>query len=195
MTGFDSKSARSVAVPSSLSESERAEFLILQRSLASLEDQWHRLHDAPSPECVDYAAIFDHEFGARIKQAELLEQMEIEDVEKQFRDESDRISREFEENQKTLFKRFVRGYYASYQNVLDHLRELLGPDYDSFQQENEIEFPDLPSVKNQETKLQPPEEPKIAFSPHETDRQLREIRQIVQGQSLLPSEAEEREGE
>jgi hypothetical protein len=189
------KSVRSVIPPPTLSEADRAEFLVLQRSLSVLEDQWHHLHDAPTSDCVDYSAIFDREFGARLKQAEIIEQIEIEDVEKEFREESDRMAREFEENQKTLFKRFVRGYYVSYQRILDHLRELLGPDYETYQQANEIEFPDLPSVKNQETKLPQPEEPKIAFSPHETDRQLREIRQTVHDQSLIPSEVEEPEPE
>jgi hypothetical protein len=186
-------SVRSVPPPPSLSETELAEFLALQRSLGQLEDQWHRLRDAPNPDRLDYAAVFDREFGIRIRQAEIIEQMDSEAVEKQFLEDSERIEREWEDNEKALFKRFVRGYFLSYQKILDHLRELLGPDFESYHQANDIEFPDIPSVKNLKQQVPRPEEPRIAFNPHETDRQLRTIRQTVHEQSVVASEAEQSE--
>jgi hypothetical protein len=189
------ESVRSVAPPPSLSEAELAEFLVLQRSLGQLEDQWHRSRDGPNPDRLDYAAVFDREFGIRIKQAEIIEQMDIEATEKHFQEDSDRIDREWEENERALFKRFVCGYFLSYQKILDHLHELLGPDFEAYHQSHEIEFPEIRSVKNQKQQVPRPEEPRIAFNPHETDRQLRAIRQTIQDQSVVASEAESGEAE
>jgi hypothetical protein len=104
------KSIKDVIPQDSLTEAELAEFKVLQRSLASLEEQWLDLHDVHNPDQVRYSAIFNREFEIRIKQADLIEQMDVEAVEKQFREESERIEREFEENERNLLKRVVRGY-------------------------------------------------------------------------------------
>jgi hypothetical protein len=181
---------RDIEPPPGLSESQLAEFTVLKRALVNLEEQWLTLHGPDDPRLTKYTRAFDQEFDTRIKQAEIIEELDVECVEKQYQEEVARISREFEDAQKHLFKRVIRGYYVTYQKILGHLRDLLGSDFDAFQGMHEIEFPQIPSVKSQERKVPQPEESKIAYSPHETDKLLRRIRQSVQ-MSIAASEDED----
>jgi hypothetical protein len=179
-----------VEPPPGLSQAQLAEFVILKRCLVRLEEQWLNLHGSQDPRQVKFTGAFDQEFQTRINQTEIIGRMEAEAVEKQYQAELARITREFEELQKNLFRRITHGYYTSYQASMAHLKDLLGPDFDALQAAHEMEFPVISSSKTDGRKVPVPEDPKIAFSPHETDRQIRKIKQDVQA-SMVQSDDEE----
>lgn len=173
-------SVRDVVTPEDLSESQRAEFNILAKALLNLENKWLGLRQEKNQDQMEYAAIFDREFDVGIRQCEVIEELDLESIEKEYKEQEERIRKEFADDQKNLFKRIIRGYQQSCQSILPRLKELMGPDFEAWHAEHEIEFPQCPLDKNQDRKGPQPEEPKIAFSPHETDKQVKEIKNDIQ---------------
>lgn len=177
---MQAKSVRDVTPPPDIPDWERAEFDVLADALSRLEDTWLALHAAQEDGGDEYSQVFDREFGARIAQAEVIEDVDLDGIEKEYMEQCDTIDREFESDRKNLFKRIVRGYQTSYQTVMGQIRSAMGSDFEKFQSEHELDFPQIPLDKSQERKPPQPEEPRLAFSPHETDRQLKTIKHEVQ---------------
>jgi hypothetical protein len=173
------RSVREITPPEGLIGAQLAEFKILQRALANLEDQWEDLQHGQNPVQQKYTEIFEDEFKSRINQAEIIADLDVQAVEAEYEKEMEKIMASREEDQKNLFKRVVRGYSVSYQKAMSHLKELMGPDFEVFQAANEVEFPQTQSVKNQERKMPQPEEPRITMTHNEAVDQLRKIRHVA----------------
>ena len=171
-----SKSVVDVERPPDLSECEIIEWDICMKTLAALEKKWLGLLGSNNADQLETDRAFEREFQIRIDQTRVITELDIQAVENEMQMSQERIKQELEDDKKLLFKRLVRGYYTSYLHIMEQLKGLMGPDFDAFQAENEIEFPTIPQDKGQERKVPPPEDPKVSLSPHEADRLLKEVK-------------------
>ena len=168
------------------------------KTLEALEKKWLGL-GSDNADQIETDQAFEREFQIRIDQTRVITDLDITAVENEMRMGEERIAQELEDDKKLLFKRLVRGYYSSYVHIMEQLRGLMGPDFDEFQAENEVEFPTIPQDKGQERKVPPPEDPKVSLSPHEADRLLKEVKRdygrAVLSEAEVPAEADPKDAD
>jgi hypothetical protein len=104
--------------------------------------------------------------------------MDVDAVERQFSESSERLERELDENQKNLFERVFRVHRLSHQKILDRLRDLMGPTSKSSGPSTRSNSPD--PVRHQSRKESTAagggEDPARA---HETEKQLGRFKQSL----------------
>lgn len=177
---MSTKHISDIAPPANLSNAQMAEFNVLARALEKLENKWIGLRQDENPDLLEYAATFNREFDIVMRQCDVIEQLDLESIEREYEEQKERIRQEFKDDEKNLFRRMIRGYQLKHEKCMAQLKELMGPDFEQYQAENDLGFPQIPIDKNQERKGPQPEGPKIAFGPHETEKQLKEIKNDVQ---------------
>ncbi|OHT16350.1 hypothetical protein TRFO_41835 [Tritrichomonas foetus] len=169
---MERKSIKDAEKPSGLTAVQQIEFNILKSKFMELESQWFQLLNNANSDQVRYGSIVKNEYDSMIDQARELAKIRKESIKAQYEVKLQKINSEYDENKKLLFKRIVRGYYLKYQDILSHLRELLGPDFEAFLHANEYEFPLIPSNPHTERNIAQPDEMKLALSHHESEKMI-----------------------
>ena len=174
------RSVSDVSSPAGLSPVMQIEFNVLKAKLAELESQWRQLVSNENPDQVRYSSIVRNEYESMIDQTRKLSEIRRSSILEQYEIRMNKINAEFEENKKHLFKRIIRGYYLRYQEILKHLQELLGADFDGFYQNNEIDFPQIPATSHAERNISQPDEVKLELSHNEIEKQISKLNKAIE---------------
>ena len=173
------QSVADAQMPEELTPAMKIEFNVLKSKLAELESQWFRLLDNENPDQKRYSEIVDQEYQSMISHANKLAEVRVDSIKTQYNVKKAKIMSDYEENKRLLFNRIIRGYSLRYQEIIGHLRDLMGSEFDSFiAYKNEIEFPQISSNVHTERNISQPDDLKLSLSHHEIERQIQTLKSI-----------------
>ncbi|KAH0787650.1 hypothetical protein GPJ56_008445 [Histomonas meleagridis] len=165
-----------IEIPEELTRAQKAEFFVLKRMLSKLEGQWNELIENSNPEQIQYNHILEKEYETKFQQIEALRELNLQIAKKQYEEEKAKIEADFEENKKNLFKQIIHGYHSYYVTIMNHLKELMGSDFNSFLSANEIDFPQIQEKTRGEKKpMHQPEEVKLVLTHYDSEKQIKKI--------------------
>lgn len=73
--------------------------------------------------------------------------------------------------------------------IVNRLRELIGPEFDSFlASKNDIEFPQISSNAHNERNISQPDDLKLSMSHHEIERQILKMQKLIEAPSTPAEE-------
>lgn len=170
------KSVADAQMPEELTPAMKIEFNVLKSKLTELETQWFHLLDNENPDQKKYSEKVDREYQSMISHANKLAEVRVDSIKTQYNVKKAKIMSDYEENKRILFNRILHGYSSRYQEIINHLRELMGPEYESFVAlKNEIEFPQMSSNTHTERNISQPDDLKLSMSHHEIERQIQKM--------------------
>jgi hypothetical protein len=178
------RSIAEVPIPPDLSDLDRIEYLTCRDALAQLEWEWLGIETGENPDLRACLAIIDEAKANRNQLADERLALRIETINAQVAQELQRIAVESEEAKNLLRDRIFRGYFQSYQEICEKLKELMpmvGMDFDAFLEGHAIEFPPLPPDTQMKTRLQVPAEVPVQVSAEDCERDLRAILETYGG--------------
>ncbi|OHT16806.1 hypothetical protein TRFO_12876 [Tritrichomonas foetus] len=183
---YEFPSVADIPIPDELSPEIEAEYIAYQECLVQLENEWRQLKTNENEYQIEANNLLQQIFEKRRQKQIARKNLRMEVVERQCEKENERLKNECEDAKKVLFERLVRGYYHAYRNVTSRLKELMGKDYQSYIDANEIEFPQIITDNQMKTRYQQPEETKARISSHETELDLQKIDELFKSyQSLI----------
>lgn len=178
---MDRKSVADAQIPEQLTPAMKIEFNVLKSKLIELESQWFKLLDNENPDQNRYSETIDTEYQSMISQANKLAEIRVDSIKTQYNVKKAKILSDYEENKRLLFNRILRGYSQRYQEIISHLRSLMGSEYESFvAQKNEIEFPQISTNVHTERNISQPDDLKLAMSSHEIERQIQKMLKFIE---------------
>lgn len=172
---YEYESVELIPIPKGLPPDVEVEYTVCQDSLAQLEKEWKQIKDNENEMQKGAYKILEQMEARNHEIQESRKNLRIEISKRQHEKEVERISNDCEEAKKSLFERLVRGHYHAYKCITSRLKELMGKDYQAYIEQNEIEFPQIPSDSQMKTRYQQPEENKSKLSSHETEQELQRI--------------------
>ncbi|KAK8878259.1 hypothetical protein M9Y10_005024 [Tritrichomonas musculus] len=183
------KSVAEAKMPEELTPAMKIEFNVLKSKLTELETQWFRLLDNENPDQKRYGEIVDQEYQSMISHANKLAEVRVNSINAQYNEKKKKIMSDYEENKRLLFNRVMYGYHSRYQLIVNRLRELIGPEFDSFlASKNDIEFPQISSNAHNERNISQPDDLKLSMSHHEIERQILKMQKLIEAPSTPAEE-------
>lgn len=172
---------REIPLPEDLSELQKIEFEAFQSSLGTLEDEWNSLEDNNNPHQKECIKILDENRENRKQEALERLNLRLAVINQQVDISTDRVDVDTQNAKQMFYDRIMRAYYASYQNLLSQLQNLMSEEeYSNYIQDNSIDFPAFPDDNTMKTRMQESEALKIRISPQEIEHDLRKIQSRLQ---------------
>ena len=175
---FEFSSVGEIPIPEDLPKEVQAEYLAYRECLEQLENEWLQMKNDENPYQKKALKLLEESTERRKQKQEARMNLRLEVVDRQYEKETERIKNECEDAKKQLFERLVRGYYHAYRNVTSRLKELMGKDYATYIEQNEIEFPQISPDNQIKSRYQQPEETKAKISSAETEMELQKIDEL-----------------
>ena len=170
-------SVSEIPPPENLTELQEIEFQAFKESLCSIENEWFDLMNDNKnnyqKECIQ---ILDEIKKSRKQQATERLNLRLQIIDQQVERDSARIELENDMLKEAFYDRIMRAYFASYQSLLNQLKELLPEqEYQAYIRENAVEFPPFPDDSTMKTRLQETENLKIRLTLEEIEADLHAI--------------------
>lgn len=172
---YEYESVSQIPIPQGLPHEIEVEYKVCKECIIQLENEWNQIKENENEMQKDAFEILSQMEKERKENHESRMNLRIEVAERQREKELEKVKNENEEAKGFLFDRLVRGYHHAYKCITTRLKELMGKDYQSYIEQNEIEFPQIPSDIQMKTRYQQPEEAKSRITSHETEQELQKI--------------------
>ena len=174
-------SVRDIQTPNDWNPIQKAEFKAYKSALIEIEQEYIQLQNGENIDQKQCIAHLEEIRDKRKSQAKQRLEARIENIEKQYQREQEKIEYEREEYKKLLFDRLIRSYSQSYHTICSQLKDVMGKDYAQYIATKGLNFPILQGSEMQlKSKMSQPEEAKIKLSPSEIEQDLKRINQILE---------------
>ena len=174
-TNYEYENVAAIPIPQGLPPEIEVEYTVCKECIVQLENEWIQIKENENEMQKSVYDILSQMEKDRKESHESRMNLRIEIADRQREKELEKIKNENEEAKKSLFERLIRGYHHAYKCITARLKELMGKDYQSYIDQNEIEFPQMPSDIQMKTRYQQPEEAKSRITSHETEQELQKI--------------------
>ena len=172
---YEYENIASIPIPEGLPPDIQVEYTVYRESLVQLENEWLQIKNNENEMQQEAYKLLSQMEEERKENHKSHRDLRIEVAERQREKELEKVKNENEEAKRSLFERLVRGYHHAYKCITTRLKELMGKDYQAYIEQNEIEFPQIPSDSQMKTRYQQPEEAKSRITSHETEQELQKI--------------------
>lgn len=159
---------------------QRSELIAYQKAIYQLEQEWDQLQKNENPDQKACINIIQDQHDRKHQKIEQKYKTRCQIVDQQRQDEIERVNREFEVAQSALKDHLIKAYIQSNQNITTQLKDLKGKDFQAYNAENSIDFPQMQAESQMDTRTKHHEEGKLRLTNQECENDLAIIQKIYE---------------
>ena len=138
-TNYEYENVAAIPIPQGLPPEIEVEYTVCKECIVQLENEWIQIKENENEMQKSVYDILSQMEKDRKESHESRMNLRIEIADRQREKELEKIKNENEEAKKSLFERLIRGYHHAYKCITARLKELMGKDYQSYIDQNEID--------------------------------------------------------